>query len=192
MGSPARAGPACVLCPFRRQRDGHSAAPGGRAPPLHAQRRDGTMAAMEKTRGYAHRLDLRTDVTPVWAALTDSELLAQWCSPDATISARPGGLFRARVDRLTELEACIDVWVPEQRLRLSYLPSAALPPTESALVDDFILEPARSGTILRLLGSGIPADPQWDLPYLRLRTGWQAALVRLKALLESTDAVEGL
>ncbi len=149
------------------------------------------MARMEKTRGYAHRLDLRTGLTPVWAALTDSRLLSQWCSPDAVISARPGGLFRARVDRLTELEACIDVFVPGKRLRLIYLPSPALPPADSALVDDFILEPARSGTILRLLGSGVPGDPEWDIPYLRQRSGWQAALVRLRALLESLDDVEG-
>ncbi len=149
------------------------------------------MARMEKTRGYAHRLDLRTGLTPVWAALTDSRLLAQWCSPDALISARPGGLFRARVDRLTELEACIDVFVPGKRLRLIYLPSPALPPADSALVDDFILEPSRSGTILRLLGSGVPGTPEWDIPYLRQRTGWQAALVRLRALLESLDDAEG-
>ena len=145
---------------------------------------------MEKTRGYAHRLDLHTGVSPVWTALTDARLLAQWCSPGATISARPGGLFRACVDRMTELEACIDVFEPGKRLRLIYLPSAALPPADSALVDDFILEPARSGTILRLLGSGVPGGPEWDLPYLRQRTGWQAALVRLKAMLQSVDEPE--
>lgn len=145
------------------------------------------MSVMEKTRGYAHRLDLRIGVIPVWAALTDSRRLAQWCSPGAAISARPGGLFRACVDRVTELEACIDVFVPGKRLRLIYLPSAALPPAESALVDDFILEPTNAGMILRLLGSGVPGAPEWDIPYLRQRTGWQAALVRLRALLEASD-----
>lgn len=148
------------------------------------------MVRMEKTRGYAHRLDLRTGISPVWAALTDSQLLTQWCAPDAAISARPGGLFRARVDRLTELEAFIDVFEPGKRLRLIYLPSAALPPADSALVDDFILEPSRAGTILRLLGSGVPGSPEWDIPYLRQRASWQAALVRLKALLESSDEAE--
>ena len=141
---------------------------------------------MEKTRGYAHRLDLRTDVQWVWRALTDPSLLPQWCSPDAHITARPGGLFRACVDRVTELEACIDVFEPQRRLRLIYLPAASLPPADSALVDDFVLEPARAGTILRLLGSGIPGSPEWDVHYMRLRTGWQAALTRLKALLHDT------
>lgn len=140
---------------------------------------------MEKTRGYAHRLDLRTDVDTVWKALTDPSQLTEWCSPDARISARAGGLFRACVDRVTELEACIDVFEPGRRLRLIYLPCASLPPALSALVDDFILEPARPGTILRLLGSGVPGSPEWDVHYLRLRTGWQAALLRLKALVQS-------
>lgn len=143
---------------------------------------------MEKTRGYAHRLDLRSEVQAVWHALTDPPLLTQWCSPDARISARPGGLFSACVDRVTELEACIDVFEPGKRLRLIYLPSASLPPADSALVDDFVLEPARMGTILRLLGSGVPGSPEWDVQYMRLRTGWQAALTRLKALLQNTDA----
>jgi len=53
------------------------------------------------------------------------------------------------------------------------------------LIDDFILEPGKTGgTILRLLGSGVPGPPEWDAQYLRLRTGWQAAMTRLKALIE--------
>jgi uncharacterized protein YndB with AHSA1/START domain len=142
---------------------------------------------MEKSRGYAHRLDLRADVQTVWKALTDPARLCEWCSPDARISARAGGLFRACVDRVTELEACIDVFEPGRRLRLIYLPSASLPAADSALVDDFILESSHPGTILRLLGSGVPGSPEWDVQYLRLRTGWQAALMRLKALVQGAN-----
>jgi uncharacterized protein YndB with AHSA1/START domain len=139
----------------------------------------------DKTRGYAHRIDLAADVQTVWQALTDPALLTTWCSPKAEIRARTGGLFRACVDRVTELEAHIDVCEPGRRLRLIYLPSPALPPSDSALIDDFILEPARGGgTILRLLGSGVPGDTAWDTQYLRLRAGWQAAMTRLKALIE--------
>jgi uncharacterized protein YndB with AHSA1/START domain len=139
-----------------------------------------------KTRGYAHRIDLAADVQTVWRALTDPALLAAWCSPKAEIRARAGGLFRACVDRVTELEAHIDVCEPGRRLRLIYLPSAALPPADSALIDDFILEPVPGGgTILRLLGSGVPGAPEWDAQYLRLRTGWQAAMSRLKIVIES-------
>ncbi len=147
----------------------------------------------EKTRGYAHRIDLATDVQTVWRALTDPVQLVTWCSPKAEIRARAGGLFRACVDRVTELEAHIDVFEPGRRMRLIYLPSAALPPAETALVDDFILEPVpgERGTILRLLGSGVPGGAEWDAQYLRLRTGWQAAMTRLKALIEGAARREG-
>jgi uncharacterized protein YndB with AHSA1/START domain len=146
----------------------------------------------DRTRGYAHRIDLVADVQTVWGALTDPAQLKSWCSPKAEIRARAGGSFRACVDRVTELEAHIDVYEPGRRLRLIYLPSKALPPADSALVDDFILEPARAGgTILRLLGSGVPGGPAWDAQYLRLRMGWQAAMTRLKALIEGAARGEG-
>lgn len=149
-------------------------------------------AMKDRTRGYAHRIDVAADVQTVWRALTDPALLTTWCSPRAQIRARQGGLFRACVDRVTELEAHIDVCEPGRRLRLIYLPTGALPPADSALIDDFILEPARpGGTILRLLGSGVPGAPEWDTQYLRLRTGWQAAMTRLKALIESSVRREG-
>jgi len=65
------------------------------------------------------------------------------------------------------------------------LRSPELPPTDNVMVDDFILEPVPGGTIVRLLGSGVPATPEWDTQYRRLRTGWQQAIIRLKVLVES-------
>jgi len=123
-------------------------------------------------------------VPAVWRAFTEVEHLARWCSPDAQIRARPGGLFRASVDRVTELEAHIDVFEPGRRLRLIYLPSPALPASDTAVVADFILEPAPKGTILRVLGSGIPDGTAWDLPYKRMRLGWERAIARLKVYVE--------
>jgi hypothetical protein len=119
--------------------------------------------------------------------LTDTECLRKWCSPDAQINAREGGHFRASVDRLTELEAHIDVWLPERRMRIIYLPCDALPQIGSAIVDDFILDSvSASKTIMRLLGSGFPTSAEWDTLYLRLRTGWERAVARLKVLVEQT------
>lgn len=138
----------------------------------------------ERARGYAHRIDIAADAGEVWRALTHAEYLARWCSPGAQIRAQKGGLFRASVDRVTELEAHIDIFEPSRRLRLIYLPSKALPPTDDPLVDDFILDAKDPGTILRLLGSGIPSTEEWNLPYQRLRLGWQRAMTRLKVFAE--------
>jgi uncharacterized protein YndB with AHSA1/START domain len=138
----------------------------------------------DKERGYAHRVDVLADAEAVWRALTDGAQLTRWCSPQAQIRARQGGLFRASVDRVTEFEAHIDVFEPPRRLRLIYLPGPELPPAQTVMVDDFILEPRPRGTIVRLLGSGVPATPEWDTQYRRLRASWQQALSRLKVLVE--------
>jgi hypothetical protein len=52
------------------------------------------------------------------------------------------------------------------------------------MVDDFILEPRPGGTIVRLLGSGVPASTEWDTQYRRLRASWQQAISRLKIFVE--------
>jgi uncharacterized protein YndB with AHSA1/START domain len=142
----------------------------------------------DKERGYAHRVDIQADVQQVWRALTDTEWLRRWCSPAADIRPKKGGLFRASVDRVTEFEGHIDVFEPGRRLRLIYLPNAELPPAASVICDDFILDPVGGTTILRLLGSGVPATAGWDTQFRRLRTGWQQALNRLKVLVEKLGA----
>jgi uncharacterized protein YndB with AHSA1/START domain len=138
----------------------------------------------DRGRGYAHRVDIAADADQVWRALTEPEHLAKWCSPGAQIRAQKGGLFRASVDRVTELEAHIDIFEPARRLRLIYLPTPSLPSSEDPIVDDFILDAKEPGTILRLLGSGFPPTAEWNRQYQRLRLGWQQALTRLKVFTE--------
>jgi uncharacterized protein YndB with AHSA1/START domain len=139
----------------------------------------------ERVRGYAHRVDIAADADKVWRAITEPESLTRWCSPEAQLQPRQGGLFRARIDRVTELEAHIDVFEKGRRVRLIYLPNPALPRAESVLTDDLIVEAVPTGTVVRLLGSGVPGEPAWDTQYWRLRTSWLAALNRLKVLVEA-------
>ena len=129
-------------------------------------------------------MDVAAPADKVWLALTQVDHLRRWCSPKADIKAKPGGLFRASVDRVIELEAHIDVYEPGRRMRLIYLPSTELPPSDAPLIDDFILDATPPQTIVRLLGSGIPGTPEWEPQYRRLRMGWQAAMTRLKVFVE--------
>ncbi len=138
----------------------------------------------EKTRGYALRIDVDADAARVWAALTDNARLARWLSNNARVSAREGGSFRASVDRETELLAHIDVFMPARRLRLIHLPSPALPASDSAIVDDLMLEPRGTQTLLRVLGSGFPSDPLYEPALRRHNAGWRLSLARLKVYLE--------
>jgi uncharacterized protein YndB with AHSA1/START domain len=137
-----------------------------------------------KYRGYAHRVDIAAASDRVWRALIEPAALSRWCAPGASVKPRPGGSFRASVDRVDTVEAHIDVFDARRRLRLIHMERRDLPSADTALVDDFLLEGDGQATIVRLLGSGFPDDPMWDAYYLRLRTGWERALARLKVYLE--------
>lgn len=139
----------------------------------------------ERTRGYAHRVDIDADIDRVWQALIDPHWVTQWLAPQARVDARAGGSYWMRVDGGATREAHIDVFLPPRRLRLIYMPRAEVPGDDSVIVDDFLLDAGRAakgvgGTVVRLLGSGVPESPTWDPWYVRLRAGWERALIRLK------------
>lgn len=154
---------------------------------------------MSRTRGYAHRIDVRADISEVWQSLLDPARLQQWLAPQSRIDAREGGSYWVRLDTDLAREAHIDVFTPPRRLRLIYMPRTDIPDDDSVIVDDFLLdrdEQAESATgqpatVVRLLGSGVPEAQEWDQMYLRLRGGWERSLMRLKSLLEPSGAKKG-
>ena len=143
------------------------------------------------TRGYAHLVELEVPVARVWRALTDPGLMRIWSAQDAEIDARKGGLYRLGRRQQGAREAHIDIFDMNRRLRLIYLKDPALPPSESAVVDDFLLDVRRDDlTTLRLLGSGVSDAAEWDRAYVRMRQGWERLLGRIKVTLESPPPAE--
>jgi uncharacterized protein YndB with AHSA1/START domain len=138
----------------------------------------------ERTRGYAHRVNVSAPVELVWRGLVEPELLNTWCGPGARVSARAGGSYCVRINGELEREAHIDVFNPARRLRLIYMPPYGLPETEAVMVDDFILDIEQGEVALRLMGSGFPQDESWDHYYQRVRGAWGLALARLKVCTE--------
>ena len=138
----------------------------------------------ERTRGYAHRIDVNAPIDMVWHGLIDPKMLSLWYGPGARVTAKAGGSFYVRADRDLEREAHIDVFEPGRRLRLIYMPPPGLPESEAVIVDDFILDTEQDVAVLRLLGSGFPMEESWDPYYQRLRAGWGQALARLKIAVE--------
>jgi hypothetical protein len=76
------------------------------------------------------------------------------------------------------------VFEPPRRLRLLYLPPPHLPGFDDAVVEDFLLEDTDGSTIVRLLGSGLPTQEEWDQHYRLVRVSSERALARLKVLVE--------
>jgi uncharacterized protein YndB with AHSA1/START domain len=145
---------------------------------------------VERTRGYAHRVDIQAPCEYVWRALIDPALLARWCGSEAHVDARPGGSHTVRLDRTTERVAHIDVFDPPRRLRLIYMPQPYWPSAECVIVDDFIVVGDGNGSLVRLLGSGVPEQRSWDPLATQLRDGWGRALLRLKVAVEKARMAE--
>jgi uncharacterized protein YndB with AHSA1/START domain len=138
----------------------------------------------ERTRGYAHRININAPLELLWRGLTDPELLNAWCGPGARVNGRSGGSYYIRLNGDMEREAHIDVFDPARRLRLIYLAPRGLPENEAVVIDDFILDTEQGVSVLRLLGSGFPKEEAWDPYFVRLRAGWALALARLKVCVE--------
>ena len=82
------------------------------------------------------------------------------------------------------MEAHIDVFEPERRLRLIHLPSAAVPQGDSVTIDDIMIEWRNPMTVVRVLGSGFPDAPEHEQALRRHVLGWRQSLARLKVYLE--------
>ena len=146
----------------------------------HTSRRSGT-------RGYAHLVEIEAPIARVWRALTDADLIKIWSGGHAEIDARKGGVYRLGKPSAGGREAHIDVFDVNRRLRLIYLSGPGSPPSDSAIVDDFLLDmrPGETMTSLRLLGSGIPEAETWNHSYTRIRLSWERWLARIKVTLEN-------
>jgi uncharacterized protein YndB with AHSA1/START domain len=139
------------------------------------------------TRGYAHLVEVAVPVARVWRALTDPGLIRIWSGQEAQIDPRKGGSYLLGKRNAGGREAHIDIFDVNRRLRLIYLDGGDWPPSNTAVVDDFLLDVRQGeGTAsLRLLGSGVPESPAWDKSYMRIRMGWERFLARIKVTLES-------
>jgi uncharacterized protein YndB with AHSA1/START domain len=135
-------------------------------------------------RSFAHRVDIGVPVERVWRAFTDTRLLARWTAPGASITPREKGRLQVLFGGDMELDAHIDVLATPQRMRLILLPTRGMPSADAVIVEDFLFERAASGTVVRLLSSGVPSVQGWVTYYLSKRRHWELALTRLKVFLE--------
>lgn len=143
------------------------------------------------TRGYAHLVEIAVPVGRIWRALTEPALIRIWSGQEAEIDARKGGVYRIGRLHIGGREAHIDIFDPNRRLRLIYMSGPDSPPSDSAVVDDFLLDMRKDGTAsLRVLGSGVPDATVWDKPYVRMRMNWEKSLARMKAALEAPPPIK--
>jgi uncharacterized protein YndB with AHSA1/START domain len=147
---------------------------------------------VERSRGYALRIDIRAEPARVWNCLIDTRKLQRWCSPGARISAHEGGSMSGSLDRQHDFIAHIDVLEAMRRIRLIHLPSAAVPEGNSATIDDVMIEWRAPETVVRVLGSGFSESSAHARQLRDHQVGWRLALARLKVYLEKGLDAEGV
>ena len=131
-------------------------------------------------------LETPAPASALWRALTDPAELVGWHAEQARVEARVGGRYSVRSRLFGAREAHIDVLEPMRRLRLIYDPAPSWPPLgDTAVVEDFVIDERRGKRVLRVLGSGVPSAPDWDLWHRRLQAGWAVAFAQLARRLEA-------
>jgi len=136
-------------------------------------------------RGYLQSIEITQSPARVFKACTEPLLLTRWYAAEASVEPRLGGRHCVRLKDGRQRDATIDVWEPGRRLRLIYMPDVEAPFIGGPLVEDFVFDVKAPGTVVRVLGSGVPGDRDWDTEFTRLRRAWAYWLDALKRLLEN-------
>jgi uncharacterized protein YndB with AHSA1/START domain len=141
-------------------------------------------------RGYAQFIDIDQPPGRVFLAFTRKELLERWIALEASVDARRGGSLRLKLRDGRVRDAVIDVYEPDRRLRLIYMPDRSLPSTPGSgpLIEDVLFDAKRSHTVVRVMASGVPEGPQWDAHVAWLRQAWAYWLHSLKRFVEAPPA----
>lgn len=117
----------------------------------------------------------------IWRALTEPAALSLWYATEAIVEPRVGGRHLVVSRLFGRREATIEQFEPAERLKLLFDPNPEWPPmSDSALLEDFIIDERKGQRMLRVMGSGVPAGEEWARTLVRLRTGWALAFAQLQ------------
>lgn len=127
----------------------------------------------------------------VWRAITEPDALKLWYAIEAIVDPRVGGRYSVTSKLFGRREAGIEQFEPGMRLQLLFEPNPEFPPlTETALIEDFLIDERKGLRMLRVIGSGIPATEEWERTLVRLRTGWALSFAQLQMKLKEGDIRE--
>jgi uncharacterized protein YndB with AHSA1/START domain len=145
-------------------------------------------------RGYAQFVEVAVEPALAWSACTEEHWLKRWYALEASVEPHRGGRFRVRTRDGRERDATIDVWDPGRRLRLIYYPEPEMLHLHGEgvgpVTEDLLFDPKPGRTVVRVFGSGVPDQREWDAYYSRLRLGWAYWLHALKRAIEAEPKKE--
>jgi len=139
------------------------------------------------TRSQTHEIVVDAPEEAVWKAIVDAEELTRWFVDDAKVEPGVGGSFRLSWDGAEAGYSRIDVWEPNQRLRVTLQPFEMGPAKydgQTPIVEEYTIERRDGKTVLRLVESGVPNTPEWDGFYDGTNSGWEQFFRTMRHYLE--------
>jgi len=137
------------------------------------------------SRKQEHEIIIDAPLEAVWKAIVDGEELTRWFVDEASVTPGVGGTVEISWDGGEKGRNQIDVWEPNQKLRLSKPgPAAAQGGESTPMVLEYTIERRDGKTVLRLVHSGIPSGPEWDSFYDGTNSGWPSFFRTLRHYLE--------
>jgi uncharacterized protein YndB with AHSA1/START domain len=120
----------------------------------------------------------------VFSFFTDAERWTSWQGVDGEVDARPGGAFRIRMPGAQVASGRFVEVLPVEKLVITWGWEGDAPPVPPGSTTVVIeLEPAETGTLLRLTHSGLAPQPVAE----HHREGWERYLERLRVRAEGGD-----
>jgi uncharacterized protein YndB with AHSA1/START domain len=139
------------------------------------------------SRRQEHEITIDAPIEAVWKAITEGEELTRWFVDQAGVEPGVGGTIEISWDGGEKSRNRIDVWEPNQKLRLSSAPpdpGATGGRERPTMVLEYTIERRDGKTVLRLVHAGIPSTPDWDSFYDGTNSGWKSFLRTLRHYLE--------
>lgn len=135
------------------------------------------------TRSIDLSIEIDAPAGTVWKAISEADELVRWFPPDARIEPGVGGSVWVSWGEGMDWSSRIDVWEPNERLRVvDELPPGTPPGAQVAL--EYQIEARGGRTVLRLVHSGFSASADWDQFYDSTVAGWTYFLRNLKHYIE--------
>ena len=137
-----------------------------------------------KRRALEKTIEIFATPEEVWHAITDAQELTRWFPLDARVKPGVGGeIFVSWGSDFSGTER-IEIWEPNQHLRLVRDAGNDESGTPVELATDYDIQASGSHTILRLVQSGFGRGASWDESFEAHRRGWNFELGGLKLYLE--------
>ena len=108
----------------------------------------------------------------VWSALTDAAEIPRWLAPSAKVKPGPGGFIELSWGEGMTGRNTIEVWEPPEHLVAGN--------SDAGLREDYTLTETASGTTLRLIHSGFPANPEGAAYRNSVDSGWRTFFPMLR------------